>query len=141
LTIDLKKHSEESGLAIIRDRTGSSTYLPRDLAAVLERFRKHAFHKMIYVVAAGQHTVRFSRLFETMELMDMSDLAGKLQYVHFSEAPQMSKNAVQGHMLSEILKPYQRAMQDALKENVEKAHFLGEEEETTAALAIKPMVK
>jgi len=66
-TINLKKHAKKSGTAIIRDRTGSTTYLLRDLAAVLERSRKYSFDKMIYVVAADQHTVHFSRLFKISE--------------------------------------------------------------------------
>lgn len=139
-TIDLKKHAKKSGMAIIRDRTGSSTYLLRDLAAVLERSRKYSFDKMIYVVAADQHTVHFSRLFKILELMGMSHLAGKLQYVNFSEAPQMSKNAIHGHMLDEILSPYRTAMQESLDRHPEKASLLGGEEEGATPLAITALL-
>jgi arginyl-tRNA synthetase len=139
-TIDLKKHAKKSGMAILRDRTGSSTYLLRDLSAVLERSRKYSFDKMIYVVAADQHTVHFSRLFKILELMDMSDLASKLQYVSFSEAPQMSKNAVHGHMLGEILTPYRTAMQKSLEQHQQKAALLPQDEYGAMTLAITALL-
>jgi arginyl-tRNA synthetase len=138
--IDLKKHPGKGGVGIIRDRAGSSTYLLRDLAAVLDRARKYSFDKMIYVVAADQHTTHFSRLFKILELMDMSDLASKLQHVHFSEVSQMSKKLGHGHMLGEILDQYQSAMQDSLKANPEKAGLLGDAEEAVAAIGITALL-
>lgn len=139
-TIDLKKHGAKSGMAIIRDRTGASTYLLRDLAAVLDRSRKYNFDKMIYVVAADQHTTHFSRLFKILKLMDMPDLASKLQHVSFNESAKMSKNLGHGHMLGEILQPYRNAMHDSLKEQQEKASIFGETDETAAALGITALL-
>ena len=139
-TIDLKKHAKKAGTAIIRDRTGSSTYLLRDLAAVLERERKYSFDKMIYVVAADQHTVHFSRLIKILELMDMKDLADKLQHVSFSDAAQTPKNALQRHELEEILSRYQLAMQDSLHSNVNKAGLLNEKEGGARDLAVSALL-
>ena len=137
--IDLKKHRGKAGTVIIRDRTGSSTYLLRDLAAVLDRHKKYEFDKMIYVVAAD-HTIHFTRLFKILELMGMSELASKLQYVHFSEVSQMSENLGQGHMLSDILDQCQSAMLDSLKENPEKAAFLGDSEDAVATIGITALL-
>ncbi|KAH8588291.1 arginyl-tRNA synthetase [Bisporella sp. PMI_857] len=138
--IDLKKHTGKAGAVIIRDRTGSSTYLLRDLAAVLDRARKHSFDKMIYVTAADQHTTHFSRLFRILELMDMSDLASKLQHVHFSDVSQMSKKLGHGHMLGEILDQCQSAMQGSLNANPEKAGLLGNTEEAVASIGISALL-
>jgi arginyl-tRNA synthetase len=138
--IDLKKHAKGSGTAIIRDRTGSSTYLLRDLAAVLERARKYSFDKMIYVVAADQHTTHFSRLFKILELMDMSDLASKLQHVHFNNVSKMSEKLGHDHTLDEILDQFQKATYESLKIHPEMASLLGLSEESISSIAISALV-
>ncbi|KAH8692865.1 hypothetical protein BGW36DRAFT_430610 [Talaromyces proteolyticus] len=125
--IDLTKHAgKKLGTAIIRDRTGSSTYLLRDLAAVLERFRKYSFDKMIYVVAADQHTTHFARLFKILELMDMPDLASRLQHVQFCDSMNVSQQVqdkldLMNTMPDEILAECERAIQNSLEKNPEKA--------------------
>lgn len=86
--VHMQKLGAKAGTAIIRDRSGSSTYLLRDLAAVLERSRKYTFDKMIYVVASD-NSVHFSQLFKILEALDMKELAGKLQHVRFSEVSKM----------------------------------------------------
>ncbi|EEA19333.1 arginyl-tRNA synthetase [Talaromyces marneffei ATCC 18224] len=138
--IDLKKHAKISGTAIIRDRTGSSTYLLRDLAAVLERSRKYSFDKMIYVVAADQHTTHFSRLFKILELMDMSDLANKLQHVQFSNVSKMSEKFGNDRTLDEILDQFQKAMCESFKIHPEMASLLGHSEESIFSIAISALV-
>jgi len=137
--IDLKKHTGKSGVAIIRDRAGSSTYLLRDLAAVLERAKKYSFDKMVYVVAADQHTIHFFRLFKILELMGMSELASKLQHVHFSDGSH-SKKAEHGDTLGDVLDQYQNVTQDLLKANPEKASLLGETAEAAGALGISALI-
>jgi arginyl-tRNA synthetase len=128
--IDLNKHRDpkepKPGVAIIRNRTGTTTYLLRELAAVLERYRKYKFDKMIYVVASDLHTTHFPRVFKILRLMGMEDLADKLQWVNFSESSQMSKQLGEGHMLGDILDQYQTAMEESLKENPEKSALLGD---------------
>jgi arginyl-tRNA synthetase len=143
--IDLQKHTGlKLGMAIIRNRTGTTTYLLRELAAVLERYRKYNFDKMIYVVASDTHTTHFPRVFKILELMGMEELARKLQWVNFNEGSQMSKQLGEGegHMLADILDKYQAAMEESLKENSEKSTILGDNEKealaaigTTALLA------
>lgn len=134
--IDLRKHAGMAGRAIIRDRSGSSTYLLRDLAAVLDRDREYSFDKMIYVVAADTHTTHFSRLFKILEIMGMSDLREKLQYVHFSEVSQMSKQIGEGHMLGGILEQYQHAMEESLERHPEKACLFGTTKEAAAGIGV-----
>jgi len=141
LMVDIKRHTGRAadGVGIIRDRTGSSTYLLRDLAAVLERARKYAFDKMIYV-AADDNTAHFSRLFKVLEIMDISDLASKLQHISFNEASKMSEKMGRGHMLGDILDECQIAMHNSLKDNPEKAALLGNMEETATAVGITALL-
>ncbi|KAF2489383.1 arginyl-tRNA synthetase [Lophium mytilinum] len=122
--VDLKKHGGRAGVAIIRDRAGSTTYLLRDLAAVLERHKKYAFDSMIYVVASD-HNTHFSRLFKILELMDMSDLANKLQHVSFNAASQLSEKVGHGeYTLDGILDKCQSAVEESLQGNPERATLL-----------------
>jgi len=140
LAIDLKKHTGRPGMAIIRNRTGSSTYLLRDLAAVLTRSRKYSFDEMIYVVVADQHTTHFTRLFKILELMDMADLAKKLRHISFSEVSQMSDKLGHGHTLGEILDQSQSAMRRSLDENPDKATLLGTTDEAAASIGFTALL-
>ena len=45
---------------------------------------------MIYVVA-DDHDMHFPRIIKILELLGMSDLAHKLQHVHFNKGSQMSE--------------------------------------------------
>jgi arginyl-tRNA synthetase len=138
--VDLKKHGLKAGVGIIRDRTRSSTYLLRDLAAALDRYRKYSFDKMVYVVAADQHTTHFTRLFKIQELMGMADLSSKLQHVPFSDVSQMSKQSGHRHMLGEILYQYQSAMRNSLEANPDKASLLGGTEEGVSTLGVTALL-
>ena len=85
LLIDFKKHgAKKMDVAIVRNRQGTSTYLLRDLAAVLEREEKYGFDKMIYVVSSEQD-MYLQRLFKTIELIGYSTLASKLQHINFGK--------------------------------------------------------
>jgi arginyl-tRNA synthetase len=134
--IDMKKHGAKAGTVIIRDRDGSDTYTLRDLAAVLERSRKYSFDKMIYVVASD-HTMHFSNLFKILTLMDMSDLASKLQHVPFSSASKISPNV---DMLRGAIDQCQTAMRESLKVESDKASFFGDAEATASAIGINALL-
>jgi len=137
--IDLKTHARKLGTAIIRDRSGSSTYLLRDLAAVIDRSKTYSFDKMIYVVAAD-HGTHFARLFKILELMDMHELASKLHHAPFSEVSEMSKHLGHDHMLGEILDQYQNTMEESLKLNPEKSDLLGFNKEAAETIGITALL-
>ncbi len=54
--------------AMLRKSDGATTYLARDFAAVLERWEKHRFERMIYVVGRDQE-LHFRQLFRLLDLM------------------------------------------------------------------------
>lgn len=88
--IDFEKHVFKSlGVAIVRGRTGTTTYLLRDVAAALEREKEHNFDEMVYVVSSEQD-LYFQRLLKTLELMGRQDLAGRLGHVNFGKVMNMS---------------------------------------------------
>jgi arginyl-tRNA synthetase len=113
--IDFKKHGPKGlGTAIARYRNGTTSYLLRDIAAVLERSRKYSFDKMLYVVSARQDS-HFQQLFRTLELMDYSDLANRLQHVSFGKVQGSSPKPGCGILLGDTLDQCQTAIREFLE--------------------------
>jgi arginyl-tRNA synthetase len=137
--VHMQKLGAKAGTAIIRDRSGSSTYLLRDLAAVLERSRKYAFDKMVYVVASD-NSVHFSQLFKILEALDLKELAAKLQHVRFSEASKMSAALGKGYKPQAILDASEDAMKGLSEADEEKAALLGGSEQATKTLGISALL-
>lgn len=104
------------GTAIIRGRDGSTTYLLRDVAGVLERERKYNFDKMIYVVSSEQDQY-FRRVFKTLELMGRKDLAEKLVHINFGKVEGMSSRLGNVKLLGDILDNSREAMHDVMRRN------------------------
>jgi arginyl-tRNA synthetase len=137
--IHMQKLGAKAGTAIIRDRSGSSTYLLRDLAAVLERSRKYAFDKMIYIVASD-NSVHFGQLFRILEALDMKDLASKLQHVRFSEVSRMAAALGKGYIPQAILDKCEEAIAGLSEVDEEKAALLGDSEQTAKALGTSALL-
>ncbi|OCT47696.1 Arginine--tRNA ligase, cytoplasmic [Cladophialophora carrionii] len=116
--IDFKKHGAK-GLPTVTARhpNGTTSYLLRDVGAVLERRKQYNFDKMIYVVSAKQD-VHFQQLFRTLELMgdEYHDLAQSLQHVNFGPVRGLSPQpGSSGLLLGDILEQCQEVMQESLK--------------------------
>lgn len=112
--IDFKKYGSKGlGTGIARYRNGTTSYLLRDIAAVLERSRKYTFDKMLYVVSAKQDS-HFHQLFRTLELMGYSDLTNKLQHVNFGKAQISSPKPGSGILLGDVLDQCQAVIEDFL---------------------------
>jgi arginyl-tRNA synthetase len=122
--IHMQNLGAKAGTAIVRDRSGSSTYLLRDLAAVLERSRKYAFDKMIYVVASD-NSVHFTQLIKVLEAMDMKELADKLQHVKFSEVSKMAATLGKGYKPQGILDACEEAIAAFSDADADKLEVVG----------------
>ena len=133
--VDLRKHGVKPGKVIIRNRNKNRSYQLRDLAAVLDRSRKYSFDKMIYVVA-DDHNQHFQHLVKILELLNMSDLAYKLQHVRFNKGSRVGH----GHMPGDIFNQCQNSMHESLKANPDKAALLGDSEDPVAALGISALL-
>ena len=115
--IDFEKHGSKGlGLAVVRGRTGTTTYLLRDVAAVLDRAEKYAFDKMIYVVSTEQD-LYFRRVFRTVELMGRPDLAARLQHVNFGKVMGMSSRLGNVQLLGDILDQSRETMHEVMRRN------------------------
>ena len=81
--VDFAKHGKPGlGVGIARYQNGTTSYLLRDVAAVLDRKKQHCFDKLIYVVSEKQST-HFRQVIACLNLMGRSELAGSLQHVNF----------------------------------------------------------
>ncbi|KAF2034767.1 arginyl-tRNA synthetase [Setomelanomma holmii] len=130
--VDMTKLGSKAGHAIIRDRSGSSMYLLRDLAAVIERSRKYSFDKMIYVVASD-NSVHFTQMFKILEALD-KELADKLHHVKFSEVSKMGATLGKGYKPSFIFDKCEEAMSSLSEVDADKAALMGRSGPITRAL-------
>ncbi|KAF2854871.1 Nucleotidylyl transferase [Plenodomus tracheiphilus IPT5] len=137
--IHMQKLGVKAGTAIIRDRSGSSTYLLRDLAAVLERSRKYSFDKMIYVVASD-NSVHFTQLRKILEALDLGDLAKKLHHAKFSEVSKMSASLGKGYKPQAILDECKKAMASLPETESEKVAVTGSSDQVIETLATSALL-
>jgi arginyl-tRNA synthetase len=118
--IDFSKHgAKHLGTAILRGRTGTTTYLLRDVAAILDRAKQYSFDEMLYVVSSEQDSY-FQRVFKTVQLMGYPDLAAKLKHVNFGKVMGMSTRLGKVELLSDILDKCASAMHDVMRTNAVK---------------------
>ncbi|KAK7894423.1 hypothetical protein LTR67_006184 [Exophiala xenobiotica] len=114
--IDFEKHGYKGQkTAIARFSDGTTTYLLRDIAAVLERSDTHSFDRMIYVVSSKQDS-HFHQVFTALEMMGCSELVAKLQHVSFGKFQGLSPSeGSKGLLLRDILDQCQSTMDDFLE--------------------------
>ncbi|KAJ0160186.1 Arginine--tRNA ligase, cytoplasmic [Colletotrichum tanaceti] len=112
--IDFKKHGAKGlGTGMIRNRTGTTMYFSRDLAAILDREKRYGFDRMVYVVNAEQDS-HFRGVIKALELMGRGDVAGKIQHVHFGKVQGLSSQLGNAHLLGDMLNQCADAVRDAM---------------------------
>jgi arginyl-tRNA synthetase len=138
--IDFEKHGFKGlGIAVVRGRTGTTTYLLRDVAAVLEREEKYAFDNMIYVVSTEQDHY-FRRVFGTLQLIGRADLAARLQHVNFGKVMGMSSRLGDVQLLSDILDQSREAMHEVMRRNAAKYAQVQNPNAVTEAVGISAVM-
>jgi arginyl-tRNA synthetase len=99
LIVDLKPHQMTP--ALLRKQDGSSLYHTRDLAAARDRWARHPFDRMLYVVGAPQRE-HFQQLFKVLELSG-AEWAGRCEQVPFGHYLGMSTREGTAIPLKEVL--------------------------------------
>lgn len=71
------------GKVVVRKGDGTSIYITRDLGGAAERYEKHGFDRMVYVIAAQQdyHCKQFFKMLDCMGY----EWADRLKHVNFGE--------------------------------------------------------
>ncbi|KAI0160106.1 arginyl-tRNA synthetase [Xylariaceae sp. FL1272] len=138
--IDYSKHGPRSlGVSVLRGRTGTSSYLLRDIAAAIGRHDAYDFDKMIYVVAQDQD-VHFQKVFQSLRYMGRDDLANKLEHVGFGKVSGMSAQLGKVHLLGDILNQSINATRDALGTDQEHRGHVANNEESAVAFGISALI-
>lgn len=104
---------------ILRKSDGTSTYHTRDLAALLQRWERYGFHKMLYVVGQDQR-LHFRQLFKTIELMGM-EWVDRCAHVDFGMirfgGSKMSTRGGNVVFLDSVLKDVMSSVRGIVREN------------------------
>lgn len=101
---------------------GSSLYLTRDIAAVLDRYSRYSFDQMIYVVDNSQ-TDHFRALNGILEQMD-TPFKNSCRHVKFGRIKGMSTRKGNIVFLKDILDEAKEKMHQQQIESLSKSYFL-----------------
>ena len=135
--IDYDKHGAKLGLAIVRGRNGSTTYLLRDIATLFDRVKTYSFDKMLYVV--GEQDVHFRQVFKAVELMGHADIAGKLEHVTFAKPISSSINPGEAQLLGDVLGECENNMRNVFNANQDQYPF-DNQNEAAKSLGINSLI-
>ncbi|KAI3574147.1 hypothetical protein IWW34DRAFT_750759 [Fusarium oxysporum f. sp. albedinis] len=134
--IDFSKHDAKGlSLAVLRYRNGTTSYLLRDLAAVFDRYKKHKFDKMIYVVAMEQE-MHFHRVTKTLELMGRQDLADRIQHIPFAKINGLPEELKGAALLSDYIDGCRSMVRTGLDEDDEEASYVDKSENSVRQLSL-----
>lgn len=97
----------------------STLYLSRDIAALLDRYKKYEFDKMLYVVDNAQ-TDHFAAVFEIVKQIDQKCTEG-CEHIKFGRLKGMSTRTGNVVFLNDILDEAKRKMHD--KQASSKSNF------------------
>jgi arginyl-tRNA synthetase len=145
--VDLSKHGAPTlGKTLVKKRDGTSLYLTRDIAANYERYEKHKFDLMVYVIA-NQQDVHVKQFFKILDLMGppYSDVVAKCQHVSFGmvkdpKGQTMSTRKGTVVSLADSLDASKDFMHDVMRKNKEKYEQVADPEGTADILAISSIM-
>ncbi|KAF8609153.1 arginyl-tRNA synthetase [Ceratobasidium sp. AG-I] len=130
--IDLEKF--KLGKAVIQKQDGTSLYLTRDIAGAIERYEKHKFDKMIYVVAS-QQDLHCAQFIKTVELMGYP-WAKSLEHVNFGMVLGMSTRKGTAVFLDDVIREAASVMEEKMKSNEEKYNAIEDPEAVAREIGI-----
>ena len=136
LLIDFAKQGvKKLSKAIIVRKDGTPLYLTRDLAAILERYEKYHFDKMVYVIA-DQQNEHVSQLFKTTEISGHKEVAERCEHISFGMVKGMSTRRGTVKFLDDVIGSVREVMWDVMKKNEKKYEQLENPEAIADILAI-----
>lgn len=136
ILIDFAKHgAKKLNKAIIQRKDGTPLYLTRDLAAILERWDKYQFDKMIYVIA-NQQDQHVAQVFKTTEISGRKDISTKCEHISFGMVKGMSTRRGTVKFLDDIIAAVKDVMLEVMRKNPKKYDLLDDPEGTADILAI-----
>jgi arginyl-tRNA synthetase len=137
--VDLTKYSKKLGKAVVKKKDGTSLYLTRDIGAMMERYDKYKFDKMIYVVAS-QQDLHLAQLFKIVDAMGYKDIAEKCQHINFGMVLGMSTRKGTVKFLDDILADVGEKMHEVMRSNPDKYKLVENPEKTADTLGISAVM-
>ncbi|KAI9671664.1 MAG: hypothetical protein M1831_003192 [Alyxoria varia] len=141
-TINFKNHgAKKLGVAILRSRTGTSTYLLRDVGAAIQRLETWGMDSMTYVVMSEQD-VHVQQFIKILDLMggEYSQLSKKIAHVNFGKVQGMSTRKGNVKFLADVLDDVQSAMHLVMRGNATKYSQVDNPEETADHIGISSIL-
>lgn len=147
IIVDLSKHGAPTlGKTLVKKRDGTSLYLTRDIAANYERYQKHKFDLMVYVIA-NQQDVHVKQFFKILSLMGppYSDVVAKCNHISFGmvkdpKGQTMSTRKGTVVSLADSLDGAKDFMHNVMKKNQDKYEQVDDPEATADTLAISAIM-
>lgn len=137
--VDLEKYDKKLGKVLVKKRDGTSLYITRDIGAAVERYEKHHFDKMIYVVAS-QQDVHLASLFKILDLMGHKELAKRCSHINFGMVLGMSTRKGTAKFLDDILETVGEKMHEVMKTNQAKYEQVENPDQTADTLGISAVM-
>jgi arginyl-tRNA synthetase len=137
--VDLTRWNKKLGKAVVKKKDGTSLYLTRDIGAMMERFDKYHFDKMIYVVAS-QQDLHLAQLFKIVEVMGFPDLASRCVHVNFGMVLGMSTRKGTAKFLDDILRDVGDKMHEVMRANEDKYKQVEDPVKTADTLGISAVM-
>ncbi|KAK3936176.1 arginyl-tRNA synthetase [Diplogelasinospora grovesii] len=140
--IDFGKHgAKKLGVAIVRNRNGTSNYLLRDVGAAMQRMERYGFDEMLYVVMAEQEQ-HLKCLFKVMELMggEHAEKGKGMRHVSFGKVAGMSTRKGTVKFLDDIISDVGGFMHDVMRRNEKKYREVASPEDTAEMLGISAIM-
>jgi len=134
--IDLKDLKLD--LALVKKKDGATLYITRDIAAAVDRYEKHKFTKMFYVVAAQQNH-HFNQLFAILKKMGY-DWYDKCTHINFGMVLGMSTRKGNVVFLQEILQEAKATMMEVMKKNAKKFDEIEDPEKVADIIGISGVI-
>lgn len=138
--IDYAKHGHKGlGVSVVRGLSGSTSYLLRDIAAVIDRYKRHEFDKMVYVVDQSQDT-HFQKVFQALRFMGRDDLANKLEHVNFGKVGGMAPQAGKVQLLGDMVDQATSVIKAVLGTDDKIADIIANTDTTAAVLGATSLI-
>jgi arginyl-tRNA synthetase len=137
--IDFEEYDTNLGKTVIVKKDGTTIYITRDIAAAIDRWVKHEFEKMFYVVASPQ-TLHFQQLFKILELCKYQ-FHSRCQHISFGLVQGMSTRKGQVVFLSDVFDEAKHVMLTQMKESEKtKIDEIENPEQTAETIGLSAIV-
>ncbi|KAH8893655.1 arginyl-tRNA synthetase [Thozetella sp. PMI_491] len=140
--VDFNKHGTKGyGVAIARNRNGTSNYLLRDIGTAIQRDEEYVFDEALYVVMSEQE-MHLKRLFKVLELMggEHAALSKKMKHISFGKVNGMSTRGGNVKFLDDIIVDVGNFMHEVMQRNEVKYAQVEDPKKTAEILGISAIM-